>query len=137
MSKFDGLYIIRTANPDDRNFVLKSFLLGLYYGDSWFSKVPKDIFMNNYKRVAVSLFDNPRNLIVVACLPEDPSVILGYSIVSGDGTTLHWVYVKEKWRRHGIMTRIVPKSINCVSHLTELGLKLVSKDITFNPFNLG
>lgn len=136
-NKFDGLYNIRTATTDDRNFVLKSFLLGIYYGDSWFSKIPKAIFMNNYKKVAAALFDNPRNMVVVACLPDDPSVILGYSIISGDGLTLHWVYVKKDWRNRGIMTRILPQSINCVTHLTELGiilLKKSNKPITFNPF---
>lgn len=137
MSKFDGLYSIRPAINDDRNFVLKSFLLGLYYGDSWFSKIPKKIFMDNYKKVALALVESNKNLVVIACLPEDPSVILGYSILSSDGSTVHWVYVKEKWRKHGIMTRLIPQNVTQITHLNQTGnaiLKKLNKEVIFNPF---
>jgi len=135
--KFDGLYSIRSATPEDRNFVLKSFLLGLYYGDSWFSRIPKNIFMDNYKRAAVMLFDNPGNLVVIACLSEDPQVILGYSILSANGETVHWVYVKQSWRKRGIMTRLIPQSVQNTTHLTELGSTIIKKlkpNLVFNPF---
>lgn len=136
-NKFDGMYNLRAGKPEDKNFVLSSFLRGMYHGDSWFSQIPRGIFMDNYKVVAEALFDDPKNLVVVACLPEDPNIILGYSILSADGTTLHWVYVKQTWRRRGIMTRIVPNTITKVSHLTELGstlIKKLKKDVIFNPF---
>jgi hypothetical protein len=139
MSKFDGLYNIRSAVPGDRNLVLKSFLLGVYYGNSWFNRIPKTIFMEHYKQVAAALFDNPSNLVVIACLPEDPDTVLGYSIVSSDGTTLHWVYVKEKWRKHGVMSRIVPNTVTTVTHLSDIGesiLKKFNKSLIFNPFQL-
>jgi GNAT superfamily N-acetyltransferase len=137
--KFDGLYAIRGAEAGDRNFVIKSFLLGLYYGESWFSAIPKDIFMLNYKSIASALVDSPKNLVVVACLPDDPTVILGYSILSADGTTIHWVYVKQPWRRRGIMTKLLPVSALTITHLTALGQTLKNKlkpGLIFNPFAL-
>jgi len=143
--KFDGLYIIRSAVESDKNFVLQSFLLGIYYGDSWFSKIPKRVFMDNYKQVAEALFY--RAYVKIACLPEDPDTILGYAIMSRDETVLHFVYVKKSkgeasWRNHGIATRLVSTWPSQVTHLTALGEELLKKykdkpTPMFNPFNLG
>lgn len=134
---FDGLYTVRKAVASDRNFVLKSFLLGIYYGDSWFSRIPKRIFMDNYKQVATTLFDNPYNVVTIACLSDDPDTIIGYSIVSADASTIHWVYIKEKWRNYGIAKRLLPSTPQYVTHLTQLGFQLLKKfpdTILFNPF---
>lgn len=136
--KFDGLYNIRLATDADRNFILKTFLLGIYYGDTWFSKIPKRIFMDNYKRIAEALFNKYRNNIRIACLPDEQDVILGYSILNSDSTVLQFVYVKERWRRKGVGRQLVPPSVCCVTHLTSLGETLIKKlkpEPLFNPFN--
>jgi hypothetical protein len=136
MSDFKGLYDIRDAKADDRNFVLATFLRGLYYGDSWFSLIPKDIFMANYKKVGEFLVTSPNINIKVACLKEDPDVIIGYSILSQDFSTIHWVYVKNIWRKQGIGRSLVPQHPTTVTHLTALGKTLLSKfeNCIFNPF---
>lgn len=136
--KFDGLYDIRYATDNDRNFILKSFLLGVYYGDTWFSKIPKRIFMDNYKKVAEALFLRCKGSIRVACLPGDPDVILGYAILNNVQNTLHFVYVKDIWRKKGIGRQLVPTTVTCVTHLTSLGETLSNKlhsELIFNPFN--
>lgn len=138
MSEFAGLYDIRDAKLNDKNFILATFLRGLYYGDSWFSLIPKSVFMANYKKVAETLAVSPRTTIKIACLKEDPDVIIGYSILSADYQTIHWVYVKEKWRRLGIARSLVPSRPTAVSHLTALGKSLLTKfdNVIFNPFAL-
>lgn len=136
MSDFKGLYDIRDAGPDDVNFVLATFLRGLYYGDSWFSSIPKDIFMQNYKRIAQALVASPKVTIKIACLKEDPTVILGYSVLSSDYHTAHWVYVKSAWRKQGIARSLVPQYITGVTHLSALGRTLSTKfpNAVFNPW---
>ena len=138
MSDFKGLFIIRDGKESDKNFVLATFLRGLYYGDSWFSQIPKDIFMENYKLVAKALIDSPNCILKIACLPEDPDVILGYSILSSDYMTIHWVYCKKVWRNKGIGRSLLPSYPNAVTHLSELGQRLVKKfdNVVFNPFKL-
>lgn len=142
-AKFDGLYDVRDYQPGDRNFILATFLRGLYYGDSWFSLVPKRIFMDNYKKVVEALINSPKTTIKVACLTDDPSTILGYSILSTDFSTIHWVYVKSSkltdgstWRNKGIGRALTPKHPTSCSHLTALGKTLMTKfdGIIFNPF---
>jgi len=139
MSEFTGLYDIRDMEEADKNFILATFLRGLYYGDSWFSLIPKYIFMKSYKPVAEHMVNSGKNNIKIACLKEDPSVILGYSIMSNDYMSVHWTFVKSAWRKRGIAKHLLPKSPVQVTHLTPLGKSLLNKFETtpiFNPFAL-
>lgn len=115
---------------------MATFLRGIYYGDTWFSKIPKDIFMDNYKKVVEALVDSPNTLVNIACLTEDEDVILGYSILSIDFQTLHYLYVKSAWRKQGIAKRLSPSSPAFVTHLTAQGASLLPKlnGAVFNPF---
>jgi len=139
MSGFQGLYSVRDNKPEDNNFILATFLRGLYYGETWFSEIPKDIFMDNYKKIAEALIHSPKVIIKVACLTDDPDTIIGYSILSSDYQTVHFCYVKSAWRLKGVGKSLVPQHPTYVSHLTQLGKTLLSKlkPAVFNPFSLG
>jgi len=137
MSKFVGLYDVRDFKVSDTEFVLATFLRGLYYGESWFTQIPKDIFMANYKKVAEVLVKNKDKVTIkIACLKDDPDTILGYSILSSDYQTIHFVYVKKLWRFKGIGRSLLPQYPTSVSHLTALGKQLLPKfnGCIFNPF---
>jgi len=138
VSNFRGLYNIRDYVEKDKNLILATFLRGLYYGDSWYSFIPKNIFMDNYKLIAAALVESPNTAIKVACLPDEPDVILGYSILSSNYQTVHWVYVKSAWRLKGIGRSLTPQHPTYVSHLTMLGKSLLNKlpNTTFNPFSI-
>jgi len=135
---FTGQYGIRDAVEGDKNFILATFLRGLYYGDSWFSQMPKDIFMSNYKKVADELVAENKTTIKIACLNDSPDVILGYSILSKDYNTVVWVFVKKDWRKGGIGRSLIPNKFSSVLHLTTLGKNLLNKfeNVIFNPFSL-
>jgi hypothetical protein len=136
MSNFQGLYDVRDFKPEDTNFILATFLRGAYYGNSWYNAIPKDIFMENYKPVANSLVNGGRTIIKVACLPDDPDTILGYSILSPDYQTIVWTFVKKAWREKGIAKSLLPKYPTTVMHLTDIGKILLHKfpNCIFNPF---
>lgn len=138
MTKFEGLYDIRDAKEEDKSFILATFLRGLYYGDSWFSQIPKQIFMTNYKAVAEALVKGDRTVIKVACLKDDADIVLGYAILSQDYQTIHFVFVKKAWREKGIARSILPMYPTSVTHLTRLGKDLLIKfnNVVFNPFNV-
>ncbi len=140
IESFEGLYDIRDMQPDDKNFILATFLRGLYYGDSWFTLIPKAIFMSNYKGVAEHLVSSPKVTVKVACLKDEPGVILGYVILSADFQTVHWTFVKSAWRGKGIAKSLVPRHPAYCSHLSTLGLSLMKSkfpNTVFNPFQLG
>lgn len=138
MDDFKGLYDVRDYKDSDKSFVMATFLRGLYHGDTWFSLIPRNIFMDNYKHVIASLVANPTNTIKVACLREDPDVIIGYSVLGHNFQTVHWVYVKSAWRKRGIAKSLVPQYPTSFTHLSAVGKSLMSKYPTavFNPFNL-
>jgi len=127
------LYFIRTSNPDDQPFIYSTFLRSLYYGNSWFTLIKKDSFMKNYHRVVEALLQNSQ--IDVACLKEDPSVILGYVIHRAN--LLHFVFVKKVWRKIGIAKSLIPSKIDTVTHLTKQGILMLKKNNwEFDPFSL-
>ena len=130
-------WAIRDFVPADTNFIMATFLRGLYYGDSWFSLMPKDLFMLNYKKVAEALLASPKVTIKIACLKDDYDVILGYSILGPDGV-VHWVQVKKDWRNIGIAKSLMPDQVKAVTHLSELGRQLLNKlpNCVFNPFSI-
>lgn len=139
MSVIKELYDIRDYVEDDKSFVMSTFLRGIYYGNTWFEMIPKDIFMNNYKYNVEAIVDNAKTVIKVACMKDSPDVILGYSVVSGDFQTIHFVYVKKAWRKAGVGKSLVPKHPQFASHMTEVGKQLLPKikPCVFNPFSLG
>lgn len=132
------LVTTRSAVKEDRNFILATFLRGVYYGDSWFKLIPKHIFMENYHTVVTRLLDTPGIDIKIACLKEDPEVILGYSIVRyiNNSTVLDYVFVKAAWRRIGIAKSLMPAEFNFCTHLTKVGANIKPTNCSFNPFLL-
>lgn len=136
IEKFTGLYDIRDVKPTDKSFILATFLRGLYHGDSWFSLIPRRIFMDNYKTVCQSLVSEGNSIIKIACLKDEPDVIIGYSILSNDYQTIHWVFVKKSWREKGVGRSLLPQYPVAISHLTKLGKQLMTKfeNVIFNPF---
>lgn len=131
------LYTLRTYKKEDEAFVMATMLRGLYYGNEFFNLMPdKNAFMDNYKLICQALIQ--KHIVVVACLKDDPDTILGYSLTSADGSTIHFCFVKKAWRKQGIGRELLPKAPKLFSHFTTLGLDLVKKfpDCTFNPFAL-
>lgn len=126
----------RAYREADKAFILSTFLKGLYYGESWFSMIPKDRFMKVYHDLLESLLDAPGVEIKVACLKEDPEVILGYAVHTN--TVLHWIFVKKAWRKIGIAKMVCPAELTAVTHLTDLGKQLLKTrvGVVFDPFLL-
>ncbi len=131
----DELMVVRPYIESDKNFIMATFLRGLYYGDSWFSEIPKSVFMSHYHKVIEFLLDKDTTEIKIACLKDDPEVILGYSILTPSTNVVHFVFCKKSWRAIGIAKALVPDSTKVATHLTKLGLSIIrKKNIDFNPY---
>lgn len=110
-----------------------TWLRGLYYGESAYSDTPKDSFFANYAKVIEALLS--RSHCQVACLSQDPTVVLGYVVFAG--STIHWIFVKKAFRKMGIGRALLPeRSITTVTHLTKLGKALKPSNWTYDPFSL-
>lgn len=145
----NSAFELRTRRDSDTAFIMASFLKGVYYGNEFYRNIPKDVFMASYKQVAEALMN--RCAVIIACLKEDQDVILGYSIVSQDGTIIHWCFVKKAWRGRGIGLALTPASPVAITHFTQRDMgkdvqepsqKAIKRilrrfpDCIFNPFAL-
>lgn len=135
----NDLYFIRDYEElTDKNFILATWLRNLYYGSSFYSKIPQDVFMGAYHAV-LQRFMSEDPIIKVACLQEDPEVILGYCVYrkAGDGAVLDYIFVKKAWRKIGIGKALLPENVKAVTHLTKQAEAMLTDKLPgvhFNPF---
>ena len=124
----------RGYDPKDKNFILATWLRGLYLENSFFRKIEKKTYFKNYELILEKILSDPDTFCHIACHSEDASVIFGYAVMKNT-ETLHWTFVKLPFRRVGIMTDLLkPFKLKAVTHLTDLGYKLKPKSVVFDPF---
>lgn len=139
----DGVcsYTIRDMLPSDEPFIYATWLRGLYYGDPHYSRIHKPRFMEHYHSLITQALANKKIITKVACLTDDPTVVLGYAIYETytDATVLHWVFVKEAWRGIKIGSKLCPEKFTEVTHLTRQASGILKKkrlNPVFDPFNM-
>ena len=133
------LVSVRPYKPEDKAFIIATWLRGYYYGEKSIGEIEKSAFMECYNKRLNGLLDSGNLNIQVAALKEDPEVILAYSVSGKDGSVLHWVFTKAAWRKTGLAKSLVPVTIDTVSHLTSVGRSILKKygsTIKYNPFRL-
>lgn len=132
MNKKD-LITCRPGAHTDMAFIYRSTLMGTYHGNrprkgqavdpkcpvDYFSSINQDTFMEKYHDYLQQLFDRPGTEIKVACLVEEPDVILGFSVFCRG--VLHFVFVKPDWRNIGIGRDLCPSDIQSVTGFTRVG----------------
>jgi hypothetical protein len=132
----DKLVAFRAGTLEDASFIFSTWLKGLRFGNEWFGLIDSKVYFQVYHKVIESILSKTNVTVKVACLREDPGVILGYAVYSGP--RLDWCHVKRAWRNIGLARDLVPSEITTVSHVTDVGRSILKKrgNITFNPFDL-
>lgn len=118
--------------PTDEAFIYATWIKGYQGGLNWFRKIPRNLFQHTYRKIIQRILTDRE--IKVACLIEDPDVIIGYCVYKG--LRVDWVYVKENWRKIGIAKDLLPVNFSSVSHMTNIAYEILKKypQIIFNPF---
>jgi ribosomal protein S18 acetylase RimI-like enzyme len=127
---------LREAQESDFPFIYSTWLKGLRFGNETFEKIHQDTYFKQYHKILEQILTKPETYIVVACLPDDPSTILGYSVREGEDT-LHYVHVKQAFRQFGIAKTLCPENLRRVTHVTNVGWSILKKkfpNAVFNPF---
>ena len=96
---------IREFKEEDKNFILSSFLKNYYSSMPGF-KPESEVFFPNHQKQLEKLYSNGDIVVVVACLDDDEDLIIGYAIFGLD-KTLHYVLVKESYKKMGMATRLI------------------------------
>lgn len=134
------LISLRPYNPIiDDPFIYATWLKGLRYGNALYELIDQDAYFMNYHRVVEAILKRPQVEISVACLKNDPEVILGYAVA--EEQTLHWIFVKTAWRKIGIandlLCRLYEQGFERVTHVTDIGKSILFEKfptVKFNPF---
>lgn len=139
----------RDMTPEDANFIYNSWLKS--YRDSYAVQgVGNGLYYEYHHDLAKDLMvhsvENGGQLI--ACDPEDPSVIYGYVVYSriNSNPCIHYIYVKHPFRKFGLAQAFIDrvwkdKRNPCVfTHMTRQGKIIFNKlkdqglEAVFNPY---
>ena len=125
----------RPAEASDLNFIYATMLNSLYYGCPFYSAIDKKSFFYHYQQVIKQMLLKRSISLIVACLDDEPDIILGW--VAHEPTIVHFVYVKNAWRKQGIATQLLKgcSQLSFVTHITALGDNIrKEKGLKFDPF---
>lgn len=129
-------FVVRDAMESDFPFIYSTWLKGLRYGNKTYEKMDKDSYFKNYHRIIGNILSRPDAYILVACLNDDPTTILGYSVREGENI-LHYIHVKNAFRRFGIGRALSPGKITKVTHVTDVGWAILCEkypNAVYDPF---
>ena len=73
----------------------------------WFADVP-----HRFTRQAVAeILERATTKALVACDPEDPTVIYGYAVAEPTKRIAHWLHVKHSMRRNGLAAGLMDRTL--------------------------
>lgn len=96
---------LRGYQPEDKNFIFDSYLRN-YYSSMTGYKPESSVFFPGQQRLLEKLIENDNAVFVIACSSDEPDIIFGWSLFSMD-KTLHYVFVKEAYRRMGLSSKML------------------------------
>jgi len=98
---------IRPANSFDDSIIMSSWLKGAYHLCPAFKDMPRSLFFGMHHPVCQMLLLTGDAICAVDV--EDPTHVLGYLVYKNyrDFSVIHWVYIKQQFRRFGIAEELL------------------------------
>lgn len=115
---------IRDAVAADRNYILNTWIKS-YYSTQTGYKEDYKTFAVNHQRQIERLFNEGKLIVQVACPHDDDESILGF-IAFGTDYTLHYLAVKETFKRLGVAKKLAK---SCFKDRSEIVVSHWTKDI--------
>lgn len=118
--------VFRNMVEADRNFIINSFVEGARY--PVYAAMNGPVYRKRYSDLVRNLLDRSR--VLVACLPDESSVIAGYVVYGSydEIPVIHWVHTRKQFQRTGLacalIESVIPtwkRSITVVTHLPNPG----------------
>ncbi len=130
---------IRQGKLSDEDFVYSSWIHCL--GNSKpYSSLDRNWFAAAQHALIERLLNRSR--VFIACDPEDEDQIYGYIVGELDRAILHWVYVKQRFRKVNVATRLfeaaLPQTVPCIASIRTPAFSQLEKrwDISFRSHAL-
>ena len=136
------LFALRHGTSADQDIIEASWIDTMRHASPHTRGIPSDVFKPHQRQVIRRLV--PRCAVLIACLKDDPEVVLGYCVheLRDDRPVVHFVYVKERFRGAGIATALVASATRgrpfSASHYTDALWSLLHRiptlPVTVNPY---
>ena len=132
--------VIRETRPDDKPFILNSWLKS-YKDESLFAaEIRNDIYYKWHNEIIQRILERGTTKILVAASKEDSDVIAGYLVTEKirGYDIAHYVYVKRAFNGLGICKLLFQISpLKYTSHMTRAGRPVAEKaGIIYVPYFL-
>lgn len=122
----DTNFAVREAKEEDFPFIYATLLKGFRFSNDLIRWWDQEDYFHVYHTGLERILNSPQTFITVACTNDDPDTILGYAIL-GDGGIIHYVHVKEAFRKFGIATALCPEEVTRATFMTPVGWAIFSK----------
>lgn len=110
--------------PHDDACIYSTWRNQAYYSALMKPEGNPTVFFKRVSRIIQNILKSAQ--VRIACLYDDPHIIIGYAVYTGDH--LNWIYVKQEYRNKGIASMLWPKEIKTVTcYLTKIGAKIADK----------
>jgi GNAT superfamily N-acetyltransferase len=91
----------RPAVADDLAFVFSTWLKGYRYGSSFGrGGMRNSVFYPAHREILEAILGREATDVLIASVADTPGIDVGYLVY--EPNVLHWLYVKESFRRRGI-----------------------------------
>lgn len=97
--------LIREFKPEDVNFIISCWVKSSYKSSTGY-KERLGVYHRGIDSLIKKKYDRKELLAYVACMEDDPDLLLGFVVIGMD-MSLHYVYVKEAFKRQGIGTKLL------------------------------
>lgn len=126
-------FVLRAAEEGDLNFIRKTWITE-YMSSHWARTMGKPNYIAEQWKVRDRLLS--RGTLLIAGRESEPTSIAGW--VCTEGQKVHFIYVKERWRKLGVARMLLAPLLTApvvCTHRTDLCAELpVPKQWTFNQY---
>ncbi len=143
--KFDtSLVKVRGAVAEDLPFILNSWLKS-YRNSSVSLSIPNQVYYPGHTNRVKEILSNPSTVSLILVNSTDADQIMGYVIFDLNAPVLHYLYVKQPFRKYGMGQFLVSLAIthhkSAILHCTHIAKKWKEKaksfNLLFNPYVSG
>lgn len=130
---------VRPMGDADFNFIINSWLKTYKYSGPAVKRMLDRVYFETYEPIVKTLIR--RSDVYVACLRDDPEIIVGYLAIerTKNHDVIHFCLVKDLWQKMGVATYLIeaadPRPDTYFTHWTNPIQSIINKvTYLFNPF---
>ena len=99
-------FTTREAQPADRPYIASTWRNSFVLHGVLIDDMRRPLAYDGARVMIENLISRPTTSVLIACLPDAPTVLVGWAAVEAE-TTIHYIYVRAEFRHHGVATALL------------------------------